>query len=423
MSKVVRRSPSLAAALLVVLACNNDNPPDQDSADGTGSNNSIGADTSATTAVSASASGGSTSGADSATGTSASVVTGTGGDATDTDTATDTEASSDSDEALSESSGGTGGGGGTSEPAESSGGASTGIQSCGGEEYDTEQVPPNVLILLDRSWSMNEDLGDSTRWDVALAAIRSLAMNYETQINFGLALYPGYGPECSGNPADDPSCPAGDVFFIDPAPTNSSTIDTFLDEAEFCEGTQASYWTPTGAAIAAVTDYAPLQDPERQNFLLVVTDGQAQCNGRPVDPVPPIVELREQEPEIQTFVVGFSEGAAVAAGQLTAMAEAGGRPRDGEPNYYQADDAVALEEAFAAIAGSVVSCDFTLGERPLDPNLLYVYIDGDEIDADSEEGWRYEEEDNVIRFFGSSCDRLQSGSAELRVIFGCPLPS
>lgn len=422
-SKAVRRTPSFAAALLVTLACSNNNPPEQDSADGTGGIDSVSAD------GTASASGGATStaGTDSAEGTTATVVTGTAASdsATGGETGTETDAGSGSGSDSDVTGDGSSSTGEPVDSAESSGaGGSTGLDSCGGQEYDTEQVPPNVLILLDRSNSMTTALGGSTRWDVALAAVRSLTENYESQINFGLALYPGVGPRCSGYTPTN-GCPVGEVFYVDPAPSNAAAIDEFLDDARYCSGDYRFLYTPTDAAIAAVADYEPLEDPTRNNFLVVVTDGQAQCGGTSAanarDAVPAILELRAQEPEIQTFVVGFSRDA--DRDQLTAMAEAGGRARDGDPNYYQADDAAALEEAFAAIAGSVVSCDFSLSERPLDPNLLYIYIDGESIAPGSEDGWRYEEEGNIVRFFGASCDLLQSGSAELRVVFGCPLPS
>lgn len=294
---------------------------------------------------------------------------------------------------------------------------STGLIECGGQEYDVANVPPNVLILLDRSGSMDELIDGVSRWDIAHDAIVSLTANYDSQINFGLALYPGTGETCTGGEA----CTAGDLFYIDPAASSASDIETFLDGADLCDGDQRLLYTPTEDALERLADYAPLEDAERENFVLIVTDGAARCGNTFRDPSPEVLALRSETPEIQSFIVGFGSG--VDPEQLTNMAEAGGRPRAGEPNYYQADDALDLEQAFADIAGSVVSCDFSLSATPPDPELLYVYIDGERVASNPDNGWIYDEDTNQLQFVGEACTALQEQAAELRVIFGCPLPS
>src|SRR5258708_7698215 len=42
---------------------------------------------------------------------------------------------------------------------------------CGQTSIQIEKIPPNIMILLDRSGSMNGDAGGDTRWNVAKAAI------------------------------------------------------------------------------------------------------------------------------------------------------------------------------------------------------------------------------------------------------------
>ncbi len=79
--------------------------------------------------------------------------------------------------------------------------------------------------------------------------------------------------------------------------------------------------------------------------------------------------------------------------------------------YYQADDAEALEEAFGAIAGEALACRFELESEPADPDDLEVNFDGEPVerDPDRENGWDYDEEEHAIEFFGDACDALGSG--------------
>jgi len=406
----------ISASVLAGMACASEAPPFQER--DTGDSSGIGGTTSSedgdqgtaggseVTATGTSTSGTETSGAEASTSASATAASGS-----------DSAESSGSEGVADDASDGPA----EAETGSESGGAESSssgpVEGCGGEEYDAEHIPPNVLILLDRSYSMTELIDGTSRWDIALAAIDTMAANYEGSINFGLALYPGTGQTCDGGEA----CTAGDVFFIDPAPQNAEAISTFLDGSELCDGDQIWLYTPTGDALESIADYPALEDGTRENFLVIVTDGAARCGDDFLDPTPQVELLREQTPEIQSFVVGFGSG--VDPEQLTNMAAAGGRPRAGDPNYYQADDAVDLESALAEIAGTVVACDFSLSERPFDPTKLYVYIDGEPVAADPEQGWTYDAVNNSMSFAGASCEALQDRSGELRVIFGCPLPS
>jgi hypothetical protein len=156
---------------------------------------------------------------------------------------------------------------------------------------------------------------------------------------------------------------------------------------------------------------------ERPNYVLLITDGQSTCD----DPAPMVASLRLEEPEIKTFVVGFGDG--VDPGELEDMAEAGGTALGGDTKYYQADDAQALGQAFADIAGNVLSCSYLLDQVPPDPDDLYVYVDAVLVlrDQTHANGWDYDPLTNQINFYGPTCSQLQSGTVQgLEIIFGCP---
>jgi hypothetical protein len=280
--------------------------------------------------------------------------------------------------------------------------------NCGGEVYQATAIQPNVLIVLDRSGSMNSHIEDQgSKWDIANDAIAQVVEDFGNKVLFGLSLFPGLDIECD----DGMSCGPGAVF-VDVGPDTATEITELLDDADTC-----TLGTPTAEALAPLQDYAGLEAKDRPNFILLITDGQSSCE----EPAPVVEALHNQSPEIKTFVVGF--GGSVDPDELNGMAQAGGTALEGDPMYYEADDAQSLVDAFAEIAGSVLSCSYVLDIVPPDPDELYVYIHDMEIPRDPmhTNGWDYEAMTNQITFYGPACELLQSGEVtDLQIIFGCP---
>lgn len=282
---------------------------------------------------------------------------------------------------------------------------------CGSDLYTAERVPPNLLLVIDRSGSMNEQIGSGmsrdTKWNIAKAATRSLVTTYKDQINFGLSLFPGTDQACD----QGARCGAGAIN-VPVGPMKETAVTSFINGSGTC-----SFGTPIAEELASLVNYPGLGDMTRPNYVLLLTDGMPTCD----DPTPQVTALRRRMPEVKTFVVGF--GAQVDRNQLRDMARAGGTARMGTPEYYQADDAASLRTAFAAIAGSVVSCTYALGTRPPDPMQLYVYFDGALVAPSATQGWTYSAGQNQIVFHGADCQRLQAGQVgQLVVVYGCPLP-
>jgi len=279
---------------------------------------------------------------------------------------------------------------------------------CDSELFGSEAVPPNVLIVLDRSNSMETEIDGASKWDIAIEAIGTVTAQHENDARFGLMLFPGLDEPCD----DGAECTAGAVF-VDPAAMTKPAIDGVLGTASTC-----MFGTPIAENLDSLVDYAGLEDTERANYVLLVTDGMATC----ADPVPSVTALREQDPEIKTFVVGF--GGDVDPAQLTAMAVEGGTALPGDPAYYQADDAEALGDAFADIAGTVLSCVFELAEVPSDPNDLYAFFDDLLVDRDPMhmDGWDYDPATNTVTFYGPACDSIQAAEVQtVNIVFGCPM--
>src|SRR5262249_45135602 len=107
---------------------------------------------------------------------------------------------------------------------------------------------------------------------------------------------------------------------------------------------------------------------------------------------------------------------------LNAIATAGGTALAGTTKYYQADNAAALQAAFAAIAGKVLSCSYKLSMAPPDPNLLYVYFDGilTPRDLEHKNGCDYNATGQQLGFYGPACLSLQQGLVpNLTISYGC----
>jgi hypothetical protein len=293
---------------------------------------------------------------------------------------------------------------------------------CGANEFGSTRLPPNVMIVLDRSGSMSNIVDGRTRWDTAKDAVRTVTSRFDSEIRFGLATYSACLPG---------GCSAGSVV-VPIAERNASAIQSFLDPLRgegSPDGSSPRYLcdsgdpeTSTGATLHAMVGEGSLQDPARGNAVLLITDGaetEACTDGGRLDGPSGAAALLAQSTSVRTFVVGFSSD--VDAVELNAVATAGATER-----FYPAEDAAALEDAFATIAESVRSCDFRLSETP--PNLeeLYVYFNNDPtgIPQDPADGWSYDEATNVVRFHGSACMQLLDGAVEdIDIIFGCEGPS
>ncbi len=213
--------------------------------------------------------------------------------------------------------------------------------------------PPGVVVVLDRSSSMNGEIADgTTKWVAARTALDHVLAAYDQTIGFGLMTFP-YPDACGPGRLDVP-----------PAVGQRGAIGMALTAPPPHSGN----WTPLGETLAAVADpawmagYVP-------DAVVVVTDGFQWCS--PYDPaqreLPKWAVARLRDRGIRTFVVGF--GAAVDEEALAAMAILGetapagcdatntdpARPRC----YHQADDAATLTAALMAIAAraSAETCD------------------------------------------------------------------
>ena len=291
---------------------------------------------------------------------------------------------------------------GICQPANPDGGAAT----CGGQLFQAAKVNSNMYIAFDKSGSMADPVvmgsGGMSKWSIATSAVKQVTAQYESQIQFGLGLFPAGG----GN--SQRCVPAPTAVSVGNA--RAGQIAAALDLA----GPGGS--TPIGGVLTAAGLVPELVDPMRANYVMLVTDGTETCNGNGV--MAATTNLASKG--IKTFVIGF--GGDVDAANLAAIAVAGGTPRAGTPKYYQADDAPGLLAAFNLIAQGALGCEYRLASAPPDPTKIFVYVNGvlQNHDAAHANGWDYSDATVRITFYGNLCTLVATdASAKVSIVYGC----
>ena len=140
---------------------------------------------------------------------------------------------------------------------------------CGAATIPTERVPGSLILLFDRSGSMdNPASGDSgpTKWDLATTAINNALAGVSDDLSMGLMLFPHTsGDECSVG---------SDAMRVPVAPlrTSRSAIQSALGGASAGGGN-----TPIASALRAGWDQLDGLEGRGQKGLILVTDGAETC--------------------------------------------------------------------------------------------------------------------------------------------------
>ena len=336
-----------------------------------------------------------------------------------------TDASTDAD-ATAGASGGASGASGSPPPAEQ-----PTPTVCATVHAESETVTPEVLIVLDRSGSMTE----GERWLPSAAAVRELTMQLETEVRFGLALF----PDPANVPQDlvaelqacltapDPTACLNEVTgTIEPcvrgvtvAPAaldNAATIAAALDAQTPAGG------TPTGETLQALVDTfaAPSVQPPGEavaKIVLLITDGQPTCpNGRSSETTQPDIDLANSAIEalaargVKTYVLGYDTagpGNEMLASVLDGFAQRGST---GDTVHRSVSDQPTLLAELRAATVRAAPCSIVLESAPARPDLVVVRLDDVELPADDPDGWMLVG-DRTVHLTGAACATLAQGAA------------
>ncbi|MCK9523271.1 MAG: VWA domain-containing protein [Proteobacteria bacterium] len=299
-------------------------------------------------------------------------------------------------------------------------GGPTDFEVCGEVSSNLTQVATRVMILLDRSRSMQT----ANKWDQALAAIEDMVTEFDAQIAFGLDVF---AADSSGRNA---LCVMGDEVLIDVVLDNADTILTRLDRI------RPESATPLYLGMNNFTDtrYAPVfLNRAGSSYLVIISDGMDTCGTDGVFDVNQgatnanfaDVTNALKDRDVKSIVIGFGDEA--DPDQLNAIAELGGSQFT---EFINAADGAQLSSALRQIAETVVvSCQFEVGtfddEDGVDLSLANVTFDGLPIPRDdkcaAKIGWTWaNDERTVIQFCEAACTQLESEGVEnIRVQLAC----
>ena len=203
--------------------------------------------------------------------------------------------------------------------------------AVGGISY--ERPRPNVMLLVDRSGSMAEpgacdDATCPSKWQQLLALAPYLE-DIKSHARLGLSVFPSSGTDGCGVSAGV-QVPLSDAPNVDEQILNAVA------------GLAPDGRTPIASALDEVSFAGGLDDPSRDNVVVLLTDGQPNCacNGDAACEQQAAVEavqrLRGLNVPIRLNVVGFGSGAEEASETLSAMAVAAGTAIPGPVSYFQA---------------------------------------------------------------------------------------
>jgi hypothetical protein len=274
--------------------------------------------------------------------------------------------------------------------------------------FMANNLPPDLLIVLDRSGSMNEDstgmmcsggCGANSKWAQVTTSINQVVGQTQSMVNWGLKFF-GTG---TGS-----SCVVADGAAVPPDTMTAAAIAAAIA----APANQPSTRTPTRAAETSAGNYlAGLTARPNPKYILLATDGLPNCAATGGTDTPDeqgaiTAVTNVAAMGFPTFVIGIATNAAVE-GTLNSMAMAGGRPRAVTPMYYPVQNGADLATALGQIQTMVaLPCQFQLGGVPSDPMALSVSIGGQMVPMST---WTYGPGNRSIVFpdSGSACANLK----------------
>jgi hypothetical protein len=306
-----------------------------------------------------------------------------------------------------------------------SNGASSPDMNCAAVNQGAAPLPPDILILQDRSGSMDwsadgttctRNCGADSRWSQVTAALNQVVTSTDTMVNWGLKFF-GSSNSCTVTAA--PEVPVG--------PMNGPAIVAAIGR------TTTGSPTPTRNGMNAAAAYMATLTDTNPKYLLLATDGEPTCNpDLPASMMNTADSAGAQQAVTDALNMGFKTivvgiGNTMGAATLDQMAINGGMPQAGAATqFYQVSDTASLVAALQTILGRVGSCQFNIGMAPntmTSNDFIDVFGDGTPITRDPThtDGWDYSNAAHTaIEVFGPRCDAVKAGTTmNVTVTFRC----
>ena len=286
--------------------------------------------------------------------------------------------------------------------------------NCGQTSVSVMPVPPDILIVQDKSLSMSMDPSGGncaptapagcSKWAQVSAAMDTVVMATQGTVNWGLIFF-----------GSDNMCGVNTTPIVSIAPNNYTAVSAAY------AGNQPSSYTPTESAVDAAAAYMKTVPDQNPKYLLLATDGIPNC--KPGDrtvtdddsPGATTAVMNASAAGFPTFVVGI--GDTMGDATLNMFAMAGGEPQTGSADgnlFYEVNSTSDLVAALTKIVGQATSCSFPLTGVSGDLEKVAVSAkdaSGNtiEIMQDAVNGWSYTDPTKTaIILNGDACNNLKS---------------
>lgn len=311
-------------------------------------------------------------------------------------------------------------------------------ENCGITTWDRERKPADVLLVLDRSASMEDDENGETtgpsKWSQVIPALTEVIQSTNSAVAWGMKTFPE-----GDNAGECTAASMTDKIDVAIAPDNAAAM-----VAQIMMTNDKGDGTPTGAAIEAAVKYLKTVDDGNPKFIVLATDGEPSCDHTTKDTdaaragaVTAVgAALTAGFP---TFVVGVATNKASASTALNNMAVAGGRAQGGTnplaTKYFLASTKDTLVDALNTITGEVnKSCVFILDPAPPAPDFITVKVaypdpnDNRSVvytainrDPSRANGWEYTEGANhgSLEVYGQACEDIKKSATSVKILYGC----
>jgi hypothetical protein len=291
------------------------------------------------------------------------------------------------------------------------GGGSPIDANCSSSIISTVRQPADVLLVLDRSGSMNYRVSSDAdctgisgcipRWSALTSAVTATLSDTAGSIAWGLKLFSSPG---------NALCGVDSGVEVPVSASSGPVITTQI--ASVSPGGN----TPTAQAITAATAYLQTLTDHNTKSILLATDGEPNCgeSGATTSNVVATIAAisAAKNASFRVYVIGIGP----SVGNLDSFAVAGGTA-----HYYPATSSQSLASAFGSIGQGLAACTFSLGQTPSDPNNTAAYLDGKLVTKDDPNGWTFGAGGQSVVLVGTSCDAVTAGVAqEVRVLQLCP---
>ncbi len=330
--------------------------------------------------------------------------------------------------------GGTGVGGGFNPTGGTGGSTGSGFEECATSSAEASLVPVNMLIMFDRSGSME----DNNKWGDATEALKAFLSAPESAgLRVALRFFPD--GDCHEDFCDIAVCAQPEVavgtLTADGAPTDAQEdiLLSAIDNAN-PDGDHTPIYPALGGSVQWARDYL-LTAPTEKAVAIFVTDGEPNgCNEDSGD-IAALAGEGYTNGGIPTYALGL-EGS--NENLMNNIAEQGGT---GQAIFIGsgANAQQELLDALKAIQGSQVACAFQMPEpapgETIDPTKVNVEYTpssggnptklgqvGSEADCAANGGWYYDNPaaPTQINLCENTCAVVQGDTeAKIRVVLGC----